>query len=94
MRVLHLDRCRGGIGREPAIPAAHQVGGLAKLIVGIRRVVDRVGEPMRQLLVHLAVDIGLHGEHVRRRQMIAALQQLVNALRAIRIGPLVGEWIL
>ena len=52
------------------------------------RVVDGVGEALAHLLVHLAVNVGLHGQHVVRRQPVAAVERFVDALDAIGIDPL------
>ena len=77
----------GGIGGQPAVPTAHQVGGLLQAAVGAGRVVDGVGETMADLLVHLAVNVGLQGEHVGGLELVAAFERFVDALDAIGIGP-------
>ena len=61
---LRDERSGGGVDGETTIPAAHQVGCFVQLVVGVGRVIDGVGETMAHLLVHFAVDVGLHGEHV------------------------------
>ena len=50
--------------------------------------VDGVGKTLPQFLVHLTVNVGLDGQKVLGRELIAALQRFVNALNAIGIHPL------
>ena len=84
---LGHDGGGGGVGGQPAVPTAHQVGGLAQALVGAGGVVDGVGEAMAQFLIHFAVDVGLHGQHVGGLELVAALQRFVDALGAVGIGP-------
>ena len=76
---------------RPAVPGAHQVGGLLQAVVRAGGVVDGVGKALAEFLVHFAVNVGLDGEHVGRREMFAALQRFVDALDAIGIAPFVCE---
>ena len=88
------ERCGGGIDGEAAIPTAHQVGGLAHpwvaIAFGAGGVVDGVGKAVAHLLVHFAVDVGLDGQHVFGRELVAAVESFVDALDAIRIDPIVA----
>lgn len=54
--------------------------------------VDGGGEAPAQLLIHCAVDVGLHGQHVFGYELIAALEQFVDALDPVGIGPVVSDW--
>jgi hypothetical protein len=87
------DGSGGGVGGEAAIPTAHQVGGLAHtriaVALGAGSVVDGVGKAMAHLLIDFAVDVGLDGQHVGGRELIAAVERFVDALDAVGIGPLV-----
>src|ERR1035441_8643081 len=68
----------GGIGGQAAIPRAHQGVGLAEAVICAGSVFDGVGKAMGQLLIDLAVNIGLDGEHIGGGEMVAALQQFVD----------------
>ena len=63
---------------------------LRSLLVRAVRVVDGVGEALAHLLVHLAVDVGLHREHVFGCELVAALERFVDALGAIGVDPLIA----
>ena len=49
---------------------------LVAVAVGAGRVVDGVGKAMAHLLIHLAVDVGLDGQHVGGRELVAAVEDL------------------
>ncbi len=76
-----------GVGGQPAVPGAHQVGGLAEAVVGAGGVVDGVGKAMAQLLIHFAVNVGLHGEHIGGGKPVAAFEGFVDAFDAVGLDP-------
>ena len=86
------DRRRGGVGAHAAIPAAQQIRRLLEPCIGGSGAIDRVSEAMRKLLIHLAIHIGLDGEHVLAGQLFAATQVHVNPLRAIGVNPFQRDW--
>ena len=84
------DRSSGGVSRRAGRPNC-ALG--RRLCAGDRQadsVIDGVGEAMTHLLIDFAVDVGLKREHVCRLEPVAALQHFVDALDAIRVGPLVA----
>ena len=87
----------GGVGGDVAVPVAEDVGGLveARVVVGEGRVgqdaIQRVGEALGDEEIELGVGVGLDGQHVGGSEAGAILKQVVDALDAVGIAPVVGD---
>ncbi len=86
------DQRRGGrVDGEYAVPGAEQVGRLACPFRRCRGVVDAVCQALRDLLVHLGVDVGLKCQHIRRGELSLAAEPVPDALVAVGRGPVKRE---
>ena len=84
--VRHGRRRR--VRAHGAVPIPHQVGGRLGALRCRGCVIDGVHEALGAEAIERRNNVGLDRQHVRRRELLAGIQQLVDAFRAIGRHPL------